>query len=164
MVGADRGTRFAPPAGVRQLWALHEARPKFYTDEILPGGCFFGAIQIEFDDRPGAVHDRLTEQAREWDAFVRSIIRGAIEAGELRPETDPGVLAFELDTRLRRGPTFADVGRRHRVRPGTRRALVAPAGGVHRPPRGCRSTEPGAGADIRPHTRDTGDGRATWAA
>ncbi|QIS02109.1 hypothetical protein F5X71_07060 [Nocardia brasiliensis] len=97
MVGADRGTRFAPPAGVRQLWALHEARPKFYTDEILPGGCFFGAIQIEFDDRPGAVHDRLTEQAREWDAFVRSIIRGAIEAGELRPETDPGPLAFELD-------------------------------------------------------------------
>ncbi|AFT99407.1 TetR/AcrR family transcriptional regulator [Nocardia brasiliensis] len=85
------------PAGVRQLWALHEARLQFYTDKKLPGGCFFVAIQAEFDDRPGSVHDRLAELAREWDMFVQSIIRDAVESGELRPETDPGVLAFELD-------------------------------------------------------------------
>ncbi|WP_338772676.1 TetR/AcrR family transcriptional regulator [Nocardia vulneris] len=85
------------PAGVRQLWALHEARLRFYTEKKLPGGCFFVAIQAEFDDRPGPVHDRLAELAREWDAFAQSIIRDAIESGELRPETDPGLLAFELD-------------------------------------------------------------------
>lgn len=85
------------PAGVPQLWALHESRLAFYTDLVLPGGCFFVAIQHEFDDQPGAVHDRLVALATEWDAFVHSIIRTALDAGQLRPDTDPGVLAFELD-------------------------------------------------------------------
>lgn len=85
------------PAGVPQLWALHEARLAFYTDLVLPGGCFFVAIQHEFDDQPGAVHDRLVALATEWDAFVHSIIRTALDTGQLRPDTDPGVLAFELD-------------------------------------------------------------------
>ncbi|MFC9436384.1 TetR/AcrR family transcriptional regulator [Nocardia sp. NPDC057030] len=85
------------PAGVPQLWALHESRLAFYTDLVLPGGCFFVAIQHEFDDQPGAVHDRLVALATEWDAFVHSIIRTALDTGQLRPDTDPGVLAFELD-------------------------------------------------------------------
>src|SRR5918992_750157 len=47
------------PEGVRRLFALHEARLRFYGDRVLPGGCFFFAVQAEFDDRPGAVRDRV---------------------------------------------------------------------------------------------------------
>ncbi|QBS43398.1 TetR/AcrR family transcriptional regulator [Nocardia sp. CS682] len=85
------------PAGVRQLWALHEARLAFYTGRVLPGGCFFVAVQHEFDDQPGPVRDRVVSLARDWDAFVHNIIRTALDAGQLRQDTDPGVLAFELD-------------------------------------------------------------------
>ncbi|WP_405166794.1 TetR/AcrR family transcriptional regulator [Nocardia sp. NBC_01499] len=84
-------------AGVAQLWALHELRLAFYTDLVLPGGCFFVAIQHEFDDQPGAVHDRLVALAHQWDAFIHSIIRAALDAGQLRKDTDPAILAFELD-------------------------------------------------------------------
>ncbi|PXX61627.1 TetR family transcriptional regulator [Nocardia tenerifensis] len=86
----------APP-GVRRLWALHESRLAFYQQLVLPGGCFFVAVQHEFDDQPGPVRDRLVAFAREWDAFVRSLVHTALDTGQLRPDTDPGVLAFELD-------------------------------------------------------------------
>ncbi|WP_069159633.1 TetR/AcrR family transcriptional regulator [Nocardia altamirensis] len=86
----------APP-GILQLWRLHESRLAFYTDKVLPGGCFFVAIQSEFDDRTGLVHDLLRQHAKEWDEYVQSIIRGAIDAGQLRPDTDPGVLSYEID-------------------------------------------------------------------
>ncbi|GHH69026.1 TetR family transcriptional regulator [Streptosporangium violaceochromogenes] len=85
------------PAGVRRLFALHEARLAFYAGRVLPGGCFFFAVQAEFDDHPGAVRSRVAEALRGWEAFIRRLVEEAVELGELSPEVNPAQLAYEID-------------------------------------------------------------------
>ncbi|GIH72492.1 TetR/AcrR family transcriptional regulator [Sphaerimonospora thailandensis] len=85
------------PAGVRRLFALHEARLRFYAEHVLPGGCFFRAVQAEFDDRPGEVRDRIVRALRDWEAFIRGLVEEAIALGELAPGVDPAQLAFEIE-------------------------------------------------------------------
>ncbi|MFC1430114.1 TetR/AcrR family transcriptional regulator [Streptacidiphilus sp. N1-3] len=87
----------ARPRGVRRLWALHEQRLGFYEAETLPGGCFFAAVQHEFDDWPGPVHDAIAQALVDWLALLRQVAVQAGELGELRPETDPEQLAFEIN-------------------------------------------------------------------
>ena len=88
---------FAAPRGVRRLWALHESRLAFYATGALPGGCFFVASRAEFDDRPGPVRDALSAAIGDWRDLIRTAAAQAIAAGELRPGTDAGQLAFEID-------------------------------------------------------------------
>ncbi|HLU75862.1 MAG TPA: TetR/AcrR family transcriptional regulator [Nonomuraea sp.] len=85
------------PAGVRRLFALHEARLRFYADRVLPGGCFFLAVRTEFDDRPGEVRERVSKAMRDWLAFVRRLAAEAISCGELRADVDPDQLAYEIE-------------------------------------------------------------------
>ncbi len=84
------------PRGVRRLWALHEARLRFYEEEVLPGGCFFHTAEADFDDRPGPVRDRMRAAKREWMGLLVSLVRAAIDEGELAA-VDAEQLAFELD-------------------------------------------------------------------
>ncbi|WP_433352697.1 TetR/AcrR family transcriptional regulator [Microtetraspora malaysiensis] len=85
------------PAGVRRLFALHEARLRFYDEAVLPGGCFFFTVQAEFDDRPGAVRDRVARAMREWQEFIRRQVAQAIAVGELAESMDVAQLAYEID-------------------------------------------------------------------
>jgi hypothetical protein len=56
---------------------------------VFPGGCFWAAAAIEFDDKPGAVRDRVREAVADWLAALE---RQAAIAGV----DDPRQLAFEL--------------------------------------------------------------------
>ncbi|GAA3570661.1 TetR family transcriptional regulator [Nonomuraea rosea] len=85
------------PPGVRRLLALHEARLRFYTAKVLPGGCFFFAAQVEFDDRPGPVRERVARALSEWLHLIERLAREAVELGELRGDTDAAQLAYEID-------------------------------------------------------------------
>ncbi|WP_067134162.1 TetR/AcrR family transcriptional regulator [Microtetraspora malaysiensis] len=87
----------AAPAGVRRLFALHEARLRFYGDGVLPGGCFFFTVQAEFDDRPGLVRDRVARALREWQEFIRRQVAQAVAQGELAESVDAAQLAYEID-------------------------------------------------------------------
>jgi len=87
----------AAPRGVRRLWALHESRLTFYATGGLAGGCFFVASRAEFDDRPGPVRDALAAAIGGWRDLLHAVAAQAIAAGELRPDTDAGLLAFEID-------------------------------------------------------------------
>ena len=87
----------AEPRGVRRLFALHEARLRFYAARVLPGGCFFLAVQAEFDDRPGPVQARVAEAARDWLALIERLASEAVALGELPPHTDVSQLAYEID-------------------------------------------------------------------
>ncbi|WP_436762468.1 TetR/AcrR family transcriptional regulator [Streptosporangium sp. V21-05] len=85
------------PRGVRRLWALHERRIDFYHSGQLPGGCFFGAVDGEFDDRPGPVRDAIADAIGSWMNLLARLSGLAVEVGDLRPGTDPAQLAFEIE-------------------------------------------------------------------
>jgi AcrR family transcriptional regulator len=79
----------------------------------LPGGRLILAASVEYDDRPGAVRDLLLAGQRELRGALAKMIRLAIDEGDLKSDTDPWQLTFELlgiilaahhDRRLLRDP------------------------------------------------------------
>ncbi|MFI5776727.1 TetR/AcrR family transcriptional regulator [Nocardia sp. NPDC051570] len=87
----------AQPTPLQRLWALHANRLDFYERGQLPGRCFFSIVFREFDDRPGPIHDRLVIQSEQWHGFLVSMIEAAVAAGQLRPDIDADLLAYEID-------------------------------------------------------------------
>lgn len=83
------------PRGLARLEKLMINWKKWSTS-YLPGGCpFLGAI-IEFDDRPGVIHDHIQKiQSTMIHTFERSISI-AVEEAELRADTDIEQLAYEV--------------------------------------------------------------------
>lgn len=86
----------AEPRGIVRLWALHERRMAFYQAKTLPGGCFFAAVEHEFDDWPGPVHDAIAQALVDWLALLTRVAEQAVREGELQAGTDPEQLAFEI--------------------------------------------------------------------
>lgn len=66
------------------------------SDEALRNACLYSAGAFEFDDKSGPVRDRLQQGAMAWRASLRKTILQAMEAGQLRPDTDPEQLVFEI--------------------------------------------------------------------
>lgn len=58
--------------------------------------CLYTAGAFEFDDQSGPLRDRLEQGSRAWRASLRKTILQAIEAGHLRPDTDPEQLVYEI--------------------------------------------------------------------
>lgn len=83
------------PRGVPRLRAMFANWLDWAESAELPGGCVMLAAAVEFDDQPGPVRDRVAALQREWmDALLRTI-RGAIEEGHLRRDTDVEQFVFE---------------------------------------------------------------------
>jgi AcrR family transcriptional regulator len=86
------------PRGRERLEALIHDWLGYYRDQVFAGGCFFHTVKAEFDSRPGsAVRKVVTEDAREFLAFLTREVRKAQEAGDLDPAVEPEQIAFELD-------------------------------------------------------------------
>ncbi|GIG02269.1 TetR/AcrR family transcriptional regulator [Catellatospora citrea] len=85
------------PRGVRRLFALHESRLAFYSERVLPGGCFFAIAEFESTGRTGTVPDRLAVVLAEWITLLERLVTEAVELGELPFDTVPRRLAFEVD-------------------------------------------------------------------
>lgn len=109
---------FSAPRGVARIRALYEHWVRW---SALSGGCPILAAAYEFDDRPGPVRDVLVESQH---ALRRALIRSVelcIECGDLAPDTDAALVAFQLDglmmathfdTRLLDDPHAVDRGRK----------------------------------------------------
>ncbi len=59
-------------------------------------GCIWVSGATEYDDRPGAVREELVAMVRSWQRELSRAIQQAIDVGDLRPDTDPAELVFEL--------------------------------------------------------------------
>nr|BFE46999.1 TetR/AcrR family transcriptional regulator [Saccharothrix mutabilis subsp. capreolus] len=79
------------PPGVARLELLLEGWLAYSERRTFPGGCFFYAVQAEFDARPGRVRDAVAEYGRSWNALVRETVEGVPELA-----VDAGQVAFEL--------------------------------------------------------------------
>jgi AcrR family transcriptional regulator len=110
----------AQPRGLPRLAALFENWVRRVSQE-LDSGCIYISGAVEFDDRPGPVRDALAEMVRAWHAALDRAIGLAVEAGDLRAETDAGQMLFEIhglilalhhDARFLRQPGVLDRARR----------------------------------------------------
>jgi AcrR family transcriptional regulator len=81
--------------GLARLQALFERWVRRVSVE-LDSGCIYISGAVEFDDRPGPVRDALAEMVRAWHAALERAIRIAVEMGELRSDTDPEQMLFEI--------------------------------------------------------------------
>ncbi|MDB4987120.1 MAG: transcriptional regulator, TetR family [Myxococcaceae bacterium] len=97
---------FTAKAGIPRVWTLCQSLLDYLATDTFRGGCFFAAASSEYDDRPGAVRDRLVEIMREWLSILSSILGEAKTVGDLSADSDPEQLAFELHA-LQAGANWA---------------------------------------------------------
>ncbi|HEV8026530.1 MAG TPA: TetR/AcrR family transcriptional regulator [Stellaceae bacterium] len=62
----------------------------------LGGGCPIAASMFEYDDVEGPVRDEALALERRWRALLASLVRQAIDSGELRPGLDVDQFVWEL--------------------------------------------------------------------
>jgi AcrR family transcriptional regulator len=82
--------------GLHLLRALCENWLTYGEQKTFPGGCFFSAASLEFDDRPGPVRDRIVGLMKKWLGNLEHAARDAQSAGEIRKDIDVRQLAFEI--------------------------------------------------------------------
>jgi AcrR family transcriptional regulator len=81
--------------GLPRLRALFERWVRRVSVE-LDSGCIYISGATEFDDRPGPVRDALASMVRAWQSALERAIRMSMEEGQLRPDTDPLQMLFEV--------------------------------------------------------------------
>src|SRR6202044_486716 len=72
--------------GLSLLRALCQNWLDYGEQKTFPGGCFFSAASLEFDDRPGAVRDRIVSLMKKWLGNLEHAARDAQSAGEIRED------------------------------------------------------------------------------
>jgi len=91
----------ASGSGIKRLYALCEAFLSYIERAVFPGGCFFASAMAEFDGKaPGPVRDRVAECQAQWMGTLERAAQDAQAAGELKADSDPRQLAFELEAAL----------------------------------------------------------------
>ena len=87
----------AAPRGLARLRAICDAWVAYLGEPPFPGGCFLTTVMVEFDARPGPVHDAVKQVMRRWLSVLEHEVRTAIEGGELAADTDPRDVAFTIN-------------------------------------------------------------------
>jgi len=83
------------PRGLPRLQALFHNWMKLVAVEI-ESGCIFISGAVEFDDRPGPVHDALVNTVQTWRSAMLRAIAMAQECGHLQTNADAQQIAFEI--------------------------------------------------------------------
>ncbi|RYF39297.1 MAG: TetR/AcrR family transcriptional regulator [Comamonadaceae bacterium] len=61
-------------------------------------GCIYSAGAFELDDREGPLRDALHGEITRWRAALRRTVQLAVDAGHLKPDTDPGQVVSEINS------------------------------------------------------------------
>jgi len=114
-------------AGLPRLEAIVEAWIAHLRSGVFPGGCFVTTASVEYDARPGALHDDVAAAVRRWLRVLEAEARAAVEAGDLPAGRDPADVAFELHSLASGGSVAArvldDAAGLDRTRAAMRRAI-----------------------------------------
>ena len=94
------GPAFEVPDGVQRLEAICGLFLDYVERRVFPGGCFFASLLGEFDAQDGQLHEEVVADQTGWMGLIESAIGTAKARKELRPDTDVGQLAFELNAAL----------------------------------------------------------------
>jgi AcrR family transcriptional regulator len=82
--------------GLKRLRELCENWLSYGEEKVFPGGCFFSAASLEFDDRPGRVREQIVALMKKWLGNLEQAAREARFVGEIKKEVDVRQLAFEI--------------------------------------------------------------------
>jgi AcrR family transcriptional regulator len=82
--------------GLPRLEAIVDAWVGHLRDGVFPGGCFVTTASVEYDSRPGPLHDDVAEVVNGWLHVLAAEARRAHQAGDLPADRDPADVAFEL--------------------------------------------------------------------
>jgi len=82
--------------GLPRLVSLMEQWLSYLERRVFPCGCFFAQCALEFDTRPGRVHERISTLLHSWLDLMESELRRAKIKRLLKRKSDPGQLAFEI--------------------------------------------------------------------
>jgi AcrR family transcriptional regulator len=88
------------PAGSQQLRALVDSFLGYLERRVFPGGCFFAAVAMELDTRPGLTRDRVVAVQQKWLSFLRQCFLDAQAIGEFDPGADVPQAVFETHAAL----------------------------------------------------------------
>lgn len=113
----------AAPPGLKRLCAALAAWLNYAERELFRGGCFFAAVSMEFDSRPGPVKDMVAACMRDWRHSLARLIAEAKESGELSRLADPEQLAFEFEALAMGANGAFQLHREHRSFAMARRAI-----------------------------------------
>ena len=113
--------------GLPRLTAIVEAWIAHLREGVFPGGCFVTTASVEYDARPGALHDDVASAVRRWLGVLEHEARVAREAGDLDADRDPADVAFELHSLASGGSVagrlLGDEAALDRTRAAMRRAI-----------------------------------------
>jgi AcrR family transcriptional regulator len=82
--------------GLKRLEILCERWGLYAERKVFPGGCFFAAASLEFDDRPGKVRDRIVDRMNHWLLLLEEAVRQGQFSGEIRRDVGAPQVAFEI--------------------------------------------------------------------
>jgi AcrR family transcriptional regulator len=117
--------------GLQRLEAIVDAWIAHLRDGVFPGGCFVTTASVEYDARPGPLHDDTRKAVSRWLGVLEAEARRAREDGDLPADREPADVAFELHS-LASGGSVAgrltgDAAALDRTRAAMRRVLGLPA-------------------------------------
>src|SRR5436190_19843539 len=90
----------AASPGAQRLRALVESFLAHLERRVFPGGCFFAAVAMELDTRPGPARDRVVEMQHQWFSLLRQCFLDAIANGEIDSNADVAQAVFETHAML----------------------------------------------------------------
>ena len=111
------------PRGLARVWALCDHMIDYAERQVFPGGCFFAATSFEFNNRPGAVRDRIQEMLASWLSYLEHAVEQAQETGELDATASAREIAFQLDAFAQAANAQFQLFRDERVFDEARRAV-----------------------------------------
>ena len=88
------------PAGSQRLRALVDSFLAHLERRVFPGGCFFAAVAMELDTRPGLARDRVAEVLEKWLSLLRQCFLDAQAIGEIDSGADVAQAVFETQAML----------------------------------------------------------------
>jgi hypothetical protein len=111
------------PRGLKRLCTMISAWTDYAEREMFRGGCFFAAVSVEFDSRPGPVKDLVAACMTDWRSALARLVQDAKDQGELSRAADPEQLAFEFDALALGANGAYQLHRDHRAFAMARRAI-----------------------------------------
>ncbi|HEY7987238.1 MAG TPA: TetR/AcrR family transcriptional regulator [Methylophilaceae bacterium] len=86
--------------GLVRLRALIDSFLSYLERRLFPGGCFFAAVALELDTRPGPARDRVVQVLDRWLALLTECVVDAQALGEIDEEVDVTQAVFEIEAML----------------------------------------------------------------